>query len=114
MDTQQIRDIVRILRANPRSSVFRVVSQIEAAKPLIREIHAIVMPIGDPLRIGGPTTNQVFSILSKKIPNSGLKVSPDILVFFLNDNQYRRAKLMARRKGVALTALGEALMEEMR
>ncbi len=110
LKTQEVRDIVRILRDSPGAEVSEIVDRVKDSRPETQRVYAVVMPLRGFQLQTEEDEQKVLGTVSHHLPNEGIKLEGNALVVFFTSWQYRRARTLARREGVEVTQLASTLL----
>lgn len=110
--TQEVRDIVRILRGSPEAKVSEIVNRVKESRPETKRVYAVVMPLMHLELETEEDEQEVLRTLSEWLPNEGSKLEKNALVVFFTPKQYKRARALAKRRGMEVTELANSLVKE--
>lgn len=113
LKTAELRDVVTILRRNPREGAERALKRVTGGRKRIERAFAVAMP----LRSGTPapvSKSEAVGVLKHVLPNSGVAIKNRLLVVFFTPHQLTSARKVARQRRVDLTDLANAIILEAR
>jgi len=111
LSTAELRDVVTILRRNPREGRVQALHRVIGGRKTVDRAFAVAMP----MRRGASAPiydDNSIELLKRKLPNSGLAIKDRLLVMIFTPEQLASARKAARERNVELTEIANAILVE--